>query len=190
MMSDPHTTSEPQEIRTPRLRLRQLRASDAAVIGLYASDPRVARMTTTIPHPYFPGMAQAFVDRARAPGARMRVWALDAGLEGENGLIGIISLQARAERELELGYWVAPAFWGTGYASEAVEAIVAHAGQGFDGTITAEVLQDNHPAAKVLTRSGFQYLGEGEAHSVARGAMVPTFRYGLETASLRQAGGG
>ena len=27
----------------------------------------------------------------------------------------------------EIGYWVAPAFWGTGYASEAVEAVVGFA---------------------------------------------------------------
>ncbi len=184
-MSEAVTSSEPEEIRTPRLRLRPLRPSDAAVIGLYASDPRVARMTTTIPHPYLPGMAQAFVERASAPGARMRVWAMDSGSEGENGLIGLISLETRGEKVRELGYWVAHAFWGTGYASEAVEAIVRHAGAGFEGTVTAEVLQDNDAAAKVLTRSGFRYLGEGEAHSVARGAMVPTFRYGLETAPIQ-----
>lgn len=187
-MSIPDTSTQTREIRTPRLRLRTLRVSDAAVIALYASDPRVARMTTTIPHPYLPGMAQAFVERARAPGARLRVWAMDSGMDGENGLIGLISLETRGERVLELGYWVAPAFWGAGYASEAVEAIVGHVRAGFDGTITAEVLQDNDAAAKVLTRSGFRYLGEGEAHSVARGAMVPTFRYGLETDTLRADG--
>jgi RimJ/RimL family protein N-acetyltransferase len=184
-MSNSDTATAPQEITTPRLRLRRLRASDAAVIGLYASDPRVARMTTTVPHPYLPGIAEAFVERARAPGAKLRVWAMDSGMDGENGLIGLISLEARGARVLELGYWVAPAFWGTGYASEAVEAIVGYAVTGFDGTITAEVLQENDAAAKVLTRSGFRYLGEGEAHSVARGAMVPTFRYGLEAASFQ-----
>jgi RimJ/RimL family protein N-acetyltransferase len=110
---------------------------------------------------------------------------MDSGMDGENGLIGLISLEARGARVLELGYWVAPAFWGTGYASEAVEAIVGYVASGFDGTITAEVLQENDAAAKVLTRSGFRYLGEGEAHSVARGAMVPTFRYGLEAASFK-----
>ena len=41
-----------------------------------------------------------------------------------------------------------------------------------DGTISAEVLQENDAAAKVLTRSGFRYLGEGEAHSVARGGYL------------------
>lgn len=179
-MSNPVISSEQQEIETPRLRLRPLRASDAAVIALYASDLRVARMTTTIPHPYLPGMAQAFVDRARAPNARARIWAMDSGADGENGMIGVISLEARGENECDLGYWVAPAFWGAGYASEAVEALVGHVRAGFNGRVTAEMLQDNDAAAKVLTRSGFRYLGEGETHSVARGAVVPTFRYGLD----------
>ena len=182
-MSNSFLSSEQQEIGTPRLRLRPLRASDAAVISLYASDPRVARMTTTIPHPYLPGMAQAFVERAHAPGTRARVWAMDSGTDGENGMIGVISLEVRSENECELAYWVAPAFWGAGYASEAVEALVEHVRAGFDGKVTAEMLQDNDAAAKVLTRSGFRYLGEGEAHSVARGAMVPTFRYGLDAVS-------
>lgn len=182
-MSNPVLSSEQQEIRTPRLRLRPLRASDAAVIALYASDPRVARMTTTIPHPYLPGMADSFVERARAPGTRVRVWAMDSGTDGENGMIGLIGLEARGENECELGYWVAPAFWGAGYASEAVEALVGRVRAEFDGKVTAEVLQDNDASAKVLTRSGFRYLGEGEAHSVARGAVVPTFRYGLDAVS-------
>jgi RimJ/RimL family protein N-acetyltransferase len=184
-MSIPEISAQPQEITTPRLRLRSLRASDAALIALYGSDPRVARMTMTIPHPYPPGMAESFVERARAPGTRLRVWAMDAGSDGENGLIGLICLETRAVRQKELGYWVAPAFWRTGYASEAVEAVVRNASASFEGIITAELIQDNEASAKVLTRSGFRYLGEGEAHSVARGAMVPTFRYGLETASVR-----
>ncbi len=38
-------------IRTERLTLRPLRASDAGPITLHVSDERVARMTAAIPHP-------------------------------------------------------------------------------------------------------------------------------------------
>ena len=76
----------------------------------------------------------------------------------------------------EIGYWVAPAFWTRGIASEAVEAIVAanpHASR----TLFGSVFQDNPASARVLTNAGFAYLGDAEAFSVARGAKVPTWTY-------------
>ncbi len=51
-----------ETIRTERLVLRPLRASDAGPITLHASDERVARMTAAIPHPYPPGAADAFIE--------------------------------------------------------------------------------------------------------------------------------
>jgi RimJ/RimL family protein N-acetyltransferase len=165
------------ELATQRMRLRRLRPADAALIGLYASDERVARMTMAIPHPYPPGAAEAFVDRALAPGARDRTWALDTGADGENGLIGLISLKPLGGGVAEIGYWVAPAFWNAGYASEAVEGLVALAEQSGLGALTAEVFQDNPASARVLTRARFVYEGEGETFSLARNAVVPTFRY-------------
>jgi RimJ/RimL family protein N-acetyltransferase len=76
----------------------------------------------------------------------------------------------------EIGYWVAPAFWNTGFASEAVRALV-EANPLKSRTIFAEVFQDNPGSARVLTNAGFQYLGDAETFSVARGARVPTWTY-------------
>jgi RimJ/RimL family protein N-acetyltransferase len=174
----PGTKLEGQpEIVTPRLRLRRLRPRDAGLIALYASDRRVAWTTERIPHPYPPGAAEAFVERVTAPGAAEQSWALDTGDDAGNGLVGVIGLRPKGEGVAEIGYWVAPAFWNTGLASEAVEAIVAHAGGAGWRELVAEVFQDNPASARVLTRAGFAYEGEGETFSLARGAMVATFRY-------------
>lgn len=164
-------------LATERLRLRRLLPSDAPLLTLYASDARVAKMTTGIPHPYPPGLGEAYVERVSRPGAREIVWAIDSGADAENGLIGTIGLKMRGDQSAELGYWIAPAFWGAGYASEAVGAVVRHADDMGIPSLTAQVFQDNERAARALTRSGFVYLGADEAHSVARGGMVPTFRY-------------
>jgi RimJ/RimL family protein N-acetyltransferase len=171
------TTVAQAEIVTGRLRLRRLRRRDAGLIALYAADPRVARATAVIPHPYPPGAAEAFVERALSPGARELVWALDTGEDGGNGLIGLISLKPLGEGEAEIGYWVAPAFWNTGYASEAVEGVVEQEARGAGRTLVAEVFQDNPASARVLVHAGFEYEGDGETFSLARGAMMPTFRY-------------
>lgn len=165
------------ELSTPRLRLRRLRASDTSLIALYSGDARIARMTTRIPHPYPPGTAEAFVNRQLAPGASERVWVMDAGEEDENGLIGLIGLKAETEGVAEVGFWVAPAFWGTGFASEAVEAVVDAARISGLRAVTAEAFHDNGASIRVLTRAGFEYVGDGEAFSVARAGTVPVHRY-------------
>jgi RimJ/RimL family protein N-acetyltransferase len=168
---------EQPDLVTTRLRLRRLVPADAALVHLYASDARVATMTTSIPHPNPEGASEAFVQRVTGPGARETVWALDTGEAGGNWLIGLISVRPSIDDAAELGYWVAPAFWNAGYASEAVEAVVGEmVRQGWDA-LTAEVFQDNVASARVLTRAGFAYEGTGETYSVARGATTPTFRY-------------
>lgn len=172
-------------LATPRLRLRPLRPADAAQIALHAADPRVARMTVRIPHPYPPGAAEALVEKARKGEAEGLIWALDTGADDENGLIGMIRVTPRGDGTAAIGYWVAPAVWGAGYASEALEAIRTWAsGEGL-AALTAEVFQDNLASVKVLTRAGFAYLGETEAYSLARQAMVPSFRYRLDLAAAQ-----
>lgn len=172
----PATAPLQPELASARLRLRRLRPADAALLSLYCSDARVARMTTSIPHPYPPGAAEAFIARSRVPGAAEAVWALDTGADSENGLVGTISMRRRGAAA-EVGYWIAAAFWGTGYAGEAVEAVAAHAAELGLQALTAWVFQDNLASVKVLTRAGFAYEGLAEAYSVACAAMVPVFCY-------------
>jgi RimJ/RimL family protein N-acetyltransferase len=172
----------PPTLVTPRLRLRPLRPSDAAQIALHVSDAKLARMTTRIPHPYPPGTAEALIERVRSGRTDERVWALDSGADDENGLIGMIVLRPAPYGAGEIGYWVAPAVWGAGYAGEAVEAVKAHAAEAGYTALVAKVFQDNLPSVKVLTRAGFAYEGEADAYSLARGGMVPSFRYRLDLA--------
>ena len=163
-------------IEAPRMLLRPLRASDAGLMGLYASDRRVAEMTTTIPHPLPPGAAEAAVAQAMKPGRDEFVWAMDATDMGGGELMGLITLAQMDRGQSEISYWVAPAMWNTGFASEAVRALV-QANPLENQTIFASVFQDNPRSARVLTNAGFDYLGDAEAFSVARNAKVATWTY-------------
>ena len=89
---------------------------------------------------------------------------------------GVISLTRIHPDQSEVGFWVGPGFWNTGFASEAVAALVA-ANPHNARTLFAEVFQDNPGSARVLTNCGFEYLGDAESWSVARGARVPTWTY-------------
>ncbi|WP_370251262.1 GNAT family N-acetyltransferase [Nioella sp.] len=156
--------------------LRPLRTSDSGLLELYASDRRVAEQTTSIPHPLPPGAAEALVAKAQRPDRTEHVWAMDASDQGGSELLGMISLKQMDRNQSEISYWVAPAMWNTGLASEAVKALVG-ANPLLNDTIFASVFQDNPGSARVLTNARFAYLGDAEAFSVARNAKVPTWTY-------------
>jgi RimJ/RimL family protein N-acetyltransferase len=163
-------------IETERFVLRPLRRSDMGLIQLYFSDERVARMTTSIPHPVPPGMTEAFVARAMSDNPNEVVWAMDGTKSGASELMGLISLERMDRGQSEVGYWVAPAYWNTGLASDAVQALVT-ANPFQDKTMFASVFQDNPASARVLTHCGFEYLGVAESYSLARHGNVPTWTY-------------
>jgi RimJ/RimL family protein N-acetyltransferase len=163
-------------LTTARLSLRPLRPSDAGLIELYASNSAVARMTTTLPHPLPPGATQAFLDQAAAPGRTEDVWAMDGTASGLPELLGVIGLERMENQQSEIWYWVAEPFWNGGLAREAVEGIVAANPHGAR-TLFGSVFQDNPASARVLTNAGFDYLGDAEAFSVARGAKTATWTY-------------
>lgn len=174
------TLSHQPVIDTARMVLRPLRRSDAGLIALHAGDLRVARGTRSIPHPYPPGAAAALIDRANVLSRDEDTWAMDGSANGLPEVMGLLSLKRMDRRQSEIGYWVAKVFWNTGLASEAVRALIAANPHGA-ATIFAEVFQDNAGSARVLTNCGFDYLGDAEAFSVARGATVPTWTYTLKT---------
>ena len=163
-------------VETDRFDLRALRKSDLGMIELYGSDARVARMTTSIPHPLPPGASEAFIQRAMSEDREEDVWAIDGTKSGGPELMGLISLQRLDREQSEVGYWIAPAFWNTGLASHALQALV-EANPLNNQTMFAAVFQDNPASARVLTHCGFEYLGDAETFSVARDATVPTWTY-------------
>lgn len=165
-----------QLIEAKRFLLRPLRDSDAGLIRLYTSDERVARMTSRIPHPLPPGTTEAFIQQSHAAGRSEDTWAIDGSQTEQGEILGLVSLRRLDRGQSEIGYWVAPAFWNAGIASEAVAALV-EANPHSDKTMFANVFQDNPISARVLTNSGFEYLGDAESYSVARLTTVPTWTY-------------
>jgi len=159
-----------------RLVLRPLQPSDEGLLEMHTSDRRVAEGTRSIPHPLPPGATAQFITRATAPIREEDVWVMDGAGHDRAAVLGLISLKPLDRQQSQIGYWVAPAFWNAGFASEAVATLVKanpHAAR----TLFAEVFQDNAASAHVLTNAGFDYLGDAEAYSVARRANVPTWTY-------------
>ncbi|MEM9473891.1 MAG: GNAT family N-acetyltransferase [Pseudomonadota bacterium] len=163
-------------IDAARFALRPVRRSDSGLISMYTGDKRVAWNTSSIPHPLPPGTSEAFVERAMSPDRSEDVWVIDGSATGAGEVLGTIGLKRMDRAQSEIGYWIAPAFWNTGLASEAVRAVLDANPQDAE-TFFGVVFQDNPASARVLTNAGFEYIGDAESFSVARNATVPTWTY-------------
>lgn len=158
-------------ISTERLVLRGPVRGDAEAIYRLASDINVAGMTSNIPHPYGPGDAEAFLDRALA-----RRWDEEPGFVVEHrnfGLVGMVGFKG-GERA-ELGFWLGRPYWNRGYMTEAVRAVLKWVKRDWRrNVLVAGHFSDNPASGQVLCKSGFLYTGDVELRpSLARKAEVP-----------------
>lgn len=159
------------DLSTDRLTLRAMRLEDVGLLSLYSSDPRVAHMTTRIPHPNPPEMVEAFIRSTWNPESGETTWAIDATKGYGASVIGAIALR----EDGGVGYWVAPFFWGLGLASEALTAVVAHADAGRQGVLKSEVFKGNPASRRVLEKQGFKVVADSTAHVLSRDTTVPTW---------------
>ena len=117
--------SDQPVVEATRFLMRPLRQSDAGLLAMHTGDERVARMTRSIPHPLPPGATEAFIALCQSKARTGDFWVLDGSASGHAEVIGTIGLKPIDRNQFEIGYWVAPAFWNAGIASEAVKAMVA-----------------------------------------------------------------
>ena len=165
---------------TERMVLRPIRKSDVGLIEFYASDIRIAAPMLTIPHPMPPGAAEAFVEACISDIPKDVVWVLDGSAYDMPEVLGTIGMKPLDRDQVEIGYWLGPAFWQMGLAREAISRLLAENPLGCR-TVFAEVLQNNLKSARLLTDLGFDFLGDAETFCLAKDAVLPTWTYSLTT---------
>ncbi|MDE2515340.1 MAG: 8-oxo-dGTP diphosphatase MutT [Rhodospirillales bacterium] len=160
-------------LASERLRLRPLRAGDAAELHRLINDWGVARNLAAVPFPYPRALADEWIASTWAEWQAGRAYHFAiTGQEGEQEtLVGGIGLRLdAARRTARLGYWVGRRFWGHGVAREAVARALrwALANLAIE-RVEAVVAEDNPASAAVLGHLGFRETGKGEEAFLARG---------------------
>ena len=141
----------PETIRTERLVLRTPVRADAPALARLANNQNISKWLARLPNPYGQDDAIAFIDTI-ARSAEEHAYAV-ATIDG--GFIGTIGLHLKPGEPAEIGYWLGEAYWGLGYASEAVGALVAAADEAGCDCIAARALTSNGASCRVLEKSGF-----------------------------------
>ena len=164
---------------TPRLTLRPGWPEDAPALARAIGHEAVVGNLAHAPWPYTLADAEWFLAQPRGgedPNFQIRE------RHGDYALIGGIAL-LRGEA-WELGYWLTPAAWGRGYATEAAGAVIALARDTLRiDRLVARPFIDNHASARVLTKLGFRETGRGRIASRGRGREVECLEMALDLAA-------
>jgi RimJ/RimL family protein N-acetyltransferase len=139
-------------LETERLVLRAPQLEDAKTIAKLANDRRIAENTARIPHPYGLADAKQFIAKAAEANEEV-VFAvtLDGAVIGACGVGKIDGVTP------EVGYWLGVRYWGKGYATEALRAVIDFAFEEFDyEALHASARVTNPASRRVLEKCGFQ----------------------------------
>ena len=158
--------------RTPRLLLRPGFPEDATALAAAMADKAIARNLAVVPWPYTLRDAEAFLASPRDP--VLPSMLIYERTDGAPQLIGSCGLGRRPSGAVEMGYWIARAHWGRGFATEACEALIGIARALGLANLEGSHFIDNPASARVLEKLGFEPLGLiAPRLSCARGEEVP-----------------
>ena len=163
-------------LETERLVLRAPRLGDAKIIVTLANDVRIAENTARIPHPYRKADADDFVLAAnRGSETTFLITAHNGAVMGACGFTQI------DRHPPEVGYWLGVKFWGKGYATEAVRAVIDHVFTDLDCEAIHSAARVTNPASRrVLEKCGFQWTGAGLLRIRALASSAPIDRFRLD----------
>lgn len=168
-------------IETNRLILRAFTLSDAPGVQRMAGDEDVARNTLAMPFPYLEGMADTWIATHRQEFDERKSVILAITLRENNILAGAVGLGLQLPYSYaELGYWIGREFWGKGYCTEAVRAVIDF---GFYQLklhkIFASHFSNNPASGKVMMKAGMKYEATLKSHMLHWGEHKDLVYYGI-----------
>lgn len=164
---------------TERLLLNQIQPADIPDIVAYAGNIKIVENTRTMPHPYHDEDAISWINMANQGFKNKNNFIFAIRLKDTEAFLGGIGLTLDIENNrAELGYWLAEDFWGMGFTTEAVQAILQF---GFEqlhlNKIVAVYLDTNIASGKVMIKNGMIKEAEFKDHDVKREHAIEDNQY-------------
>ena len=173
-----HVISKPEnvfsdlpELETRRLWLRKFRLEDADDVFAYASDPEVTRYTIfdyhTEKQQSLEFLNSVLVRYGLGEPAPWAIWH-----KGHEKVIGGCGFSHwdREHGRAEVGYAIARYYWGHGFTSEAMHAVVRF---GFEqaglNRIEARCIPSHTPSQRVMEKCGLKFESLQKQHSFFKG---------------------
>jgi RimJ/RimL family protein N-acetyltransferase len=167
IVSEAQRTGPPAEIATARLQLRLLAVDDARhFVRLFENDWDAVKQTGRMPYPVTEPAMRDWIALHAAGSSRtfLMIRKDDGAALGGVGFGGLGDVH-------ELGYALGRAYWGQGYATEGVLAMVEHARLLGLRALEAFTFVENPASARVLSKAGFTDLGVARRDYPRRGGL-------------------
>lgn len=137
--------------------MRDWRTTDAGDLALIANNHQVAEMLrNNFPFPFSIDNATDFIYRSLKNSNNN----FQKAIVFKGKLVGAIGIELKADvfkYNGEIGYWITPAFWGKGIASDTVKLMVDLAFKQLNlKRIFAEVFSNNAASIRVLEKCNFE----------------------------------
>lgn len=166
-------------IRSERLFLRPGWPEDWQELFSQIADEAVVKNLAQAPWPYTAEDARHFAGQPQDQRFPHFFVTLPTSAEPAR-LVGCIGL-AEIDGEVELGYWFAREFWGRGFATEAVRAVLRLAKVLGHQELVAGHFIDNPASGRVLRKAGFAPTGRiRQRYSLARGGDVQSVEHRID----------
>lgn len=169
----------PAPLQTPRLIVRLVTPADLEGLRDVHADEEV---TAFLPYATWRSAADATAWYARVEAQAESAWffvLVDRASERIMGLAQLFRLDVGAAR-VELGYVLGRAWWGQGYMTEALRALLSLAfGELGLRRIEAEIHPDHQRSIRVIERLGFREEGRRRERWVRGGIPYDVLCFGL-----------
>jgi [ribosomal protein S5]-alanine N-acetyltransferase len=175
-------------LETKRLILRPFTLQDAPVVHELVSAREIADTTLAIPHPYEQGMAEAWIGSHQKGYDEGNSVHFAITVRESSPLVGSIGLQIHPIHSYaEMGYWVGVPYWGNGYCTEAVGAVIKY---GFEdkglNRIYAVHFKRNPASGRVMQKNGMVYEGCLHQHVRKWDGYEDLMQYGILQTEWRE----
>lgn len=184
---DPMTVNVPNEVQTPRLRLKRASVQLALALAAARSESYASL------HPWFHGDMGTEAEEGDPEWQATKLDQQSRDFEQRNNLtyyafnedhlIGMIALQPIWRRgQMKLTYWIRANAQRQGYATESVNAMNAFAFDTLDARlVTTGHAEPNTASARLAQKLGFQQIARQPlACELPDGTLVAGIAYGLE----------
>ena len=166
-------------IQCSNFRLRPWQTGDVRSLPVHANNKKIwDNVRDYFPHPYTTEDAKKWIvyhSKIQPP--------IGMAIDVDGEAVGSIGLKPGTDVErigAEIGYWLGEAYWGRGFMTEAVQAMVRYAMEDLNFVrVYAGVFAHNTSSMRVLEKAGFQKEGIFTKAVIKNGKIIDEHRYGI-----------
>ncbi|MCM3088606.1 GNAT family N-acetyltransferase [Bhargavaea ginsengi] len=169
------------QITTERLLLRRFTAADAPEVSRLCDNYNMYKSTLNLPHPYPLESALEWIATHEESFASGQLYEFAITGRETGHIYGAVGLShQQTHKHGEIGYWIGEEYWGQGYATEAVKAVLDFAFREKDiHRVYARFFASNPASGKVMEKCGMTYEGTQKDHIYKEGRYEDLLLYGI-----------